>query len=89
MTEPRALAQHEREMLVGAFLDITTDGWRQWILATGDDGIPTDLHEHVANIIMGLGHTDGRTYQDYLQALCLLSDTSLLWLVRNAGTSPL
>lgn len=87
--EPHSLAQHEREMLVGALLDITIDGWRQWILAVTDDGIPDTLHSHVANLIMGLSGTDGRTYQDYLQAICLLSDASLLWLVRGAGNSPL
>jgi hypothetical protein len=76
-------------MVVGAFLDITVDGWRKWIIATTDAGIPDDLHTHVANIIMGLSQTDGATYQDYLQALCLLSDGSLLWLVRHAGNSPL
>jgi hypothetical protein len=83
------LAQYQREMMVGAFLDITTDQWKAWVTATGDDAIPTDLHRHVVAIMLGLSRTDGHTYQDYLQALCMLSDESLVWLVRQAGTSPL
>lgn len=85
----RTLAQHEREMLVGAFLDITAAQWKAWVQRTGDDAIPEELHQHVVAILLGLEGAEGRDYRDYLQALCLLSDDSLLHLVREVGNSPL
>lgn len=97
-TDP--LAQHEREMLVGAFLDITGDQWAKWIIAQGgDENIPTELHEHLVAIATSLAAADdtvraggddaANAYQPYLQALCMLSDSSLRWLVAGAGTDPL
>jgi hypothetical protein len=82
-----SLAQHEREMLVGAFLDITADTWGRWIVATGDDQIPAELHEHVIRICMGMARAED--YQFYLQALALLSDDNLTWLVDQVGSNPL
>lgn len=95
--EPQSLAQHEREMLVGAFLDITGDQWAKWIIAQGgDENIPAELHEHLVAIATTLAAADddGRLsapedYQPYLQALCMLSDSSLRYLVAGAGTDPL
>jgi hypothetical protein len=75
--------QINREMLVGEFLSITLSQWKAWVDKTGDEEIPEKLHEHVVAILLGLPEVGGNTYQNYLQALCLLSDTSLAYLVQE------
>lgn len=104
----RPLAQHEREMAVASLLDLSVGRWRDWIVATGDDAIPEELHQPLVEIVDGLGRSaaaadalpaDGpvdpadtpavfREYQRYLQAIALLSDSSLVWIIRAADHSP-
>ena len=82
------MQQHEREMTVGAFLDIQHKTWVEWVQRTGDDAIPAELHEHVVTIITDMADPDGG--QMYLQTIALLSDDNLRWLVQQAsGKDPL
>lgn len=95
-TLAQPLAQREREMVVGAFLDVTHNTWVAWVQTTGDDEIPDELHAHVVSILTSLaaaaqvrGDDVADAYQPYLQALALLSDSALVWLVEQTGTNPL
>jgi hypothetical protein len=76
--------QVSRELLVGRFLSITLGQWREWIIATGDAAIPDELHPHLVSVIEGLAGSP-ETYQSYLQALALLSDAALAWLVTSVA----
>lgn len=88
------LAQHEREMYVGAFLDVYRSAWAAWILAVGDDAIPTELHDHVTAFVEGLTLMDNATEPDlanaqqFLQHMTLLSDSAIVWLVQQVGVDP-
>ena len=89
---PLPIAQHEREMLVGAFLDITLDQWYAFVNTHVDD-VPDDLDGHLGIAITSLVDADQHeaqtpdaavAYQPYLQALAMLSDASLHWIVTTA-----
>jgi len=79
--------QHEREMLVGAFLDIYGNTFTNKL--KDDESfkqIPVELHGHLAYWINGL--LDQSRYQVGLQHLALMSDQSLHALVHLFGEDP-
>lgn len=89
------LSQPEREMLVGATLDITLEQLHNGL--TGDKGdLVVEGAEHqgidqiIATMIYSLANPDEPTSgQLFLQQIGLLSDTSMHWIVSTFGECPL
>lgn len=84
----RPLQQHERELAIMAVLDVTAGEWAEWVKTTGDEQIPVELHTTVIGILTGLQADDADEYQQYLQALTMASDSTVLWLLEQLGRSP-
>lgn len=79
------MQQHEREMLVGAVLDISVGQWQTWLDTADPLNTPEPIQQRVADLITGLReHNQDR----YLQSLVRLTDAGLLWVVDHVGNNP-
>lgn len=90
------MQQHEREILVGAFLDMTLGQWETWLSSLSDEAIDSMDHErHVVSVVTSLrekhsGDAVPMLGQQYIQAMAMLSDDNLRQLVVNvSGKDPL
>lgn len=90
------MQQHERELVVGAFLDLNLAQWCDAFITSGEPHtIPDGVESQIVTVIEALtdqatGDPSPDSGQQYLQALVLLSDDNLLWCVKTvSGSNPL
>jgi len=81
--------QEEREMAVGAFLDVDRDSWKRIIDSIDPDQIPEFIHQRLADAYTSLNEEYGEMSGSvYIQNIAKMSDETLYWLLCLVGNSP-
>lgn len=86
------MEQHEREMCVGALLDITVGEWDAWVKSptTDVDSIDEQVNMLLATMIAALHGMEGEfSPQIYIQQIALMSDATLKWTLEQLKHYPL
>jgi len=73
----KPFTQHERNVHLSAFLDITLGEWEGWLLSPTIEEVPEDIEPLLVTTIEALRNNEP---QLYMQVLAQMSDSGLAWI---------